>query len=56
MPEMMKIINERQTQKQQQQQQTNKETKTKRNKGTKAIVKWWKLNDFVVHLSWAFSY
>ena len=39
----MKIIDERETQKKKQRQ--------KRTRGTKAIVKGWELNDFVVHLS-----
>ena len=38
----MKIIDERETQKRQRQ---------KRTKGTKAIVKGWELNGFVMHLS-----
>ena len=39
----MTIIDERETQKKKQRQ--------KRTRGTKAIVKGWELNDFVVHLS-----
>ena len=33
------------------QQQQKKQRKTEKNKGEKAIVKGWELNDFVVHLS-----
>ena len=44
----MKIIEEIETQKKQQQK---KQTKTEKNKGEKAIVKGWELNDFFVHLS-----
>ena len=43
----MKIIDERETQKKQQ----KKKQKQKRTKRGGATVKWWKLNDFVVHLS-----
>ena len=32
-------------------QQQKKQRKTEKNKGGKAIVKGWELNDFVVHLS-----
>ena len=32
-------------------QQQKKQTKTEKNKGEKAIVKGWELNDFFVHLS-----
>ena len=46
--EIMKIIDERETQKQTN-MQTNKDRKERG--GTEAIVKWWELNDFVVHLS-----
>ena len=42
----MKIIDERETQK-----NNNKKQKQKRTKGGRATVKWWELNDFVVHLS-----
>ena len=45
----MKIIEEIETQKKKQQQK--KQTKTEKNKGEKAIVKGWELNDFFVHLS-----
>ena len=40
----MKIIDERET-------QTKKKQRQKRTRGTKAIVKGWELNDFVVRLS-----
>ena len=46
----MKIVDERETQK-----TAKKETKTEKSKGGEAIAKGWKLNDFVVHLSWVFS-
>ena len=49
----MKIIDEGETQTN---KQTKKQTKTKKNKGRKAIVKGWELNDFVVRLSYVFSY
>ena len=45
----MKIIDERETQKKQ--KKTNKNKDRKEQGGTKAIVKGWELNDFVVHLS-----
>ena len=45
----MKIIDERETQKKK--KQTNKNKDRKEQGGTKAIVKGWELNDFVVHLS-----
>ena len=46
--EIMKIIDERETQKKQQQQQQQRQ---KRKRETKAVVKGWKINDFVVRLS-----
>ena len=45
----MKIIDERETQKKT--KKTNKNKDRKEQGGTKAIVKGWELNDFVVHLS-----
>ena len=45
----MKIIDERETQKKP--KKTNKNKDRKEQGGTKAIVKGWELNDFVVHLS-----
>ena len=45
MPEIIKIIGERETQKKQQQE------RQKRTRGTKAIMKGWGLNEFVVCLS-----
>ena len=47
----MKITDEGET-KEEENKQTNKQTKTEKNKGgTEAIIKGWKLNDFVMYLS-----
>ena len=43
MSEIKKTIDERETQ--------TKKVRQKKTKGTKAIVKWWELNDFVEYLS-----
>ena len=57
MPELMKIIDERETQKNSKTKQNKKHAnKQKKNNteaecGTEAIVKGWELNDFVVYLS-----
>ena len=49
MPKIIKIADERQTQKQQQQQQKS------RTRGTEAIAKGWEINDFIGRLSSVFS-
>ena len=49
--EIMKIIDERETQKQKQKKKKNKNKDRWEQGGTEAIVNGWELNDFVVHLS-----
>ena len=50
MSKIIKIIDERETQKQKNKQKTNKETKN-RKRGTEATAKGWEINDFVERLS-----